>query len=116
MLITPAVTGIKVTIGITPIMVVGGPATTDHVTGTTAMGITGMRITVIAIADTEAMIITAIMMDTIAGVTPGHAATNRTTISTVTVRSVPGSPIPAITHHGHLTGTPLTAGRSIARI
>ena len=116
MLITLAVTGIKVTIGITPIMVVGGPATTDHAPGTTAMGMTGMRITVIAIADTEATMMAAIMMHAIPGATPGHAATSRTTISTVTVRSVPGSPIPAITHHGHLTGTPLTAGRSIARI
>jgi len=81
------VTGIKIIIGITVIMVIGGPTGTVRDTmAATAMGATGMLM-----ADTAGVVMAVMKV-----AATRQIPTSETTISTVMAHNEPGSPIPAI--------------------
>ena len=120
------VIGTVLIIGIIVTMVAGGLEDTDTGLRTMATGVTGTPITA-----TDAVVQDEMTMDGMTKVETTMAETtmeeiimegmtiavavvipeNGTIISTVTIRSVPGSLIPAITSHVHRTGGTVIPGR-----
>ena len=113
--ITPAVTGTTTAIGIIATTVAGDQADTGTGPRIIAGGMTATHTTQVAAADVTTDVEAEVMADVTATMgammmtvttiavtgeeTPAHATMDKTTISTATNHSAPGSPTPGISKH-----------------